>query len=232
MFLTILALATTANAFETIETSEFETLRWDEFPVEYLMDFENLPAEVNDAVYYDATEASFEEWTAVAGSQVDFRAVGETVAGDSAHDGLNIVFWEPDWDWDPEILALTSTWSTTDGKVVGFDIRINSGTVDWTGMDLQNALTHEVGHALGLDHTQVDAATMYASTTTGERTKRDLHWDDEDGARFLYPDGTSGIDNPFALFSCTTAGPIPPQFFTFLIPAAAAMLRRRKESAS
>ena len=79
------------------------------------------------------------------------------------------------------------------------------------------------GHAVGLDHTPThSAATMFGSTRPGELIKRDLHWDDEDGARFLYPDGAH------PLFACSTGG--SPTGSTLALSLAFALaLGRRKE---
>ena len=53
--------------------------------------------------------------------------------------------------------------------------------------DLQNVLTHELGHLLGLgeDMTDVDA-TMYAFSQPGETGKRDLEVVDKDSIASLY----------------------------------------------
>jgi MYXO-CTERM domain-containing protein len=63
------------------------------------------------------------------------------------------------------VVALTSTWARADGHIVDADVRVNAvdnkfvnidtGFVPPNGdgvMDLQNALTHELGHLLGLGH--------------------------------------------------------------------------------
>ena len=52
--------------------------------------------------------------------------------------------------------------------------------------DLQNTLTHELGHALGLDHSSIPQATMAASSTQGETSKRALHQDDKEGHSYIY----------------------------------------------
>src|SRR5204862_6586571 len=79
--------------------------------------------------------------------------------------------------------------------------------------DLQNTLTHEFGHLLGLDHNcygsadrsrgidqnghavpdcnrappAVQEATMYASVMRGDVARRDLSADDIDGVCAIYP---------------------------------------------
>jgi Matrixin len=53
--------------------------------------------------------------------------------------------------------------------------------------DLRNTITHEAGHFLGLDHTGVGDATMFAVANTGEINKRDLAQDDLNGVCAIYP---------------------------------------------
>ncbi|GMN20106.1 hypothetical protein TIFTF001_045282 [Ficus carica] len=52
-------------------------------------------------------------------------------------------------------------------------------------MDLESVAVHEIGHLLGLDHSNVPAASMYPTFIYGER-KRGLNADDIQGIRALY----------------------------------------------
>jgi hypothetical protein len=67
-------------------------------------------------------------------------------------------------NYDPAALAITSVFvNTRDGKIRDGDIEVNAKYFVWTDLDiepvahgkqdLQNALTHEMGHLIGLDHT-------------------------------------------------------------------------------
>ena len=125
---------------------------------------------------------------------------------------------------DPFSLAVTWPYVTDDGWMYETDIEINGEAYDW-GLtpgagtkDLQSALTHELGHALGLDHNcyesgfglprplddqgnpvpncdpatgAVAASTMYPQTDYGTIRGRTLSDDDTAGVCAIYPAGTS-----------------------------------------
>jgi hypothetical protein len=53
--------------------------------------------------------------------------------------------------------------------------------------DLESIVTHEAGHFLGLAHSQVPAATMYAAYSPHSINIRSLDADDEDAVCSLFP---------------------------------------------
>jgi hypothetical protein len=57
--------------------------------------------------------------------------------------------------------------------------------------DLESALTHEAGHALGLAHSDDPNATMFSTTLPGETSLRTLEADDEAGICAVYPASSS-----------------------------------------
>ncbi len=94
------------------------------------------------------------------------------------------------YNWGSAQLGLTSYEydGTTIRKV---KIRLNTHytwAIDGraSAYDVQNALTHEFGHALPLGHSSYSAATMYAYASLGETIKRSLHSDDIAGIRAIY----------------------------------------------
>jgi hypothetical protein len=58
-----------------------------------------------------------------------------------------------------------------------------------TAADVQNTVTHEVGHLLGFDHSPDPESTMFADAPLGETKKRDLTADDAQGLCDVYPLG-------------------------------------------
>ncbi len=65
----------------------------------------------------------------------------------------------------------------------GFNHRFRS---DGREVDLESVTTHEVGHLLGLDHSNLNRATMFYAYTGGT-SARILHDDDVQGVCALYP---------------------------------------------
>ena len=140
-----------------------------------------------------AIEGAAGQWNGVEDSRVslEFLGPGTATAADYT-DGQNAIFFEPDWELDASLLAVTYVWSLEDGTITAFDMAINTADHDWStsgavdANDLHNTITHEFGHALGLAHSDLTDASMYESTYEGETLKRDIDTDDEHGMRYLY----------------------------------------------
>jgi hypothetical protein len=113
--------------------------------------------------------------------------------------------WVEERMHDPAAYAVTLVWhDTRSGEIWDADIEINEElreTSEYaicpaTGcpvgqVDLQNVLTHELGHYFGLAHTPTDSlATMWAMAEPRETIKRDLAADDIAGLCAIYPPGS------------------------------------------
>ncbi|MGC4117830.1 MAG: matrixin family metalloprotease [Myxococcales bacterium] len=113
------------------------------------------------------------------------------------------------WDHEPETIAITTTSFDNDtGEILDADIELNGagfvfttvdspqcsgparpGANDCVSTDIQNTVTHEAGHFLGLDHAPDRSSTMFASEAEGETLKRTLSDDDVQGVCAIYPTG-------------------------------------------
>lgn len=60
------------------------------------------------------------------------------------------------------------------------------GTISNSQMDIQAINTHEYGHALGLDHSNVNGATMWPSASYGSVSPRSINNDDQAGVQAIY----------------------------------------------
>ena len=104
--------------------------------------------------------------------------------------------WPPEYTTDGAIAITTTQFSPTTGEIYDSDVELNSEanifTTDLAPVrtDLPSVVQHESGHFLGLAHTLVEAATMFATLGTGDVSKRTLDQDDIDAICQAYPPGT------------------------------------------
>jgi Matrixin len=125
---------------------------------------------------------------------------------------------------DSNALAITLLWhDVRTGEILDVDMELNTGAGRFADcakrscgtdvMDLQNTITHEAGHLLGLGHSsQPDCGdcTMLADAPDGELAKRSLEQDDLDGycslelPRFECEDGSCVCPAPAVFPSSRT----------------------------
>jgi hypothetical protein len=157
----------------------------------------------------DAFRASYQSWAETSCSNsrgqpfvvTAENGVTDTSTSEFVYDEPNesvVVLRERDeWlsleDHDRQALALTLLWHDKNtGEILDVDMELNGGAGDFTDceteaclgtmIDLQNTVTHEAGHLLGLGHSDVRTSTMAAATAgKSETTKRTLDEDDKTG---------------------------------------------------
>lgn len=149
---------------------------------------------------------SFETWNEP--SCTDFKLVAGELTSTSAAEferdagwtgNENIVVWRDDqWvDKSASAYAVTSVSHSSTGIIGDADVEVNtkhhdfahfqqSQVDDATEIDIENTLTHEVGHFLGLAHSADPEATMFGDALAGEIKKRTLRRDDIDGLCTIY----------------------------------------------
>jgi hypothetical protein len=151
------------------------------------------------------TEAAFASWLDVecdGGRSPALRVVdaGPAECGVSEYnkDKRNayvVMFRDDDWPYlgAEDTLGLTTLrFDPESGELYDADIEINGTENIMVGDsevedDLASILTHEVGHFLGLSHTQSPEATMLAGYETASTALRTLEQDDIDGVCSIYP---------------------------------------------
>lgn len=192
-----------ASPFTCLPDEEPRPVFWPDACVLFYLN-ENGSADVpdRDAVIAEIV-ASFDAWNALDCNYLTMQYAGLStelpgLTPDGFANGNVIYFVESNWRHSSGIHALTSvSYDPTTAYIADVDMEINGagrawgiipdGVEDASYTDLRNVITHEAGHFLGLEHTPIVEATMYAASPNGDVSRRSLEPDDIDGACSVYP---------------------------------------------
>jgi MYXO-CTERM domain-containing protein len=182
-----------------------EQSNWDPntLPIHYYVNQSSIPSSLGSAGV-GAVDAGFTTWAGP--SCTSWRAAdsGNTSSHANTGDGVNVIEWVSG-SWPAElgdvntVIGITTPVWTVGGYFNDADIRFNNVGFHWVNgpgsggsVDAQSIATHEEGHFLGLDHTPINGAVMYASYSGGE--VRNLSNDDQSGVCAIYPSGVAPMD--------------------------------------
>jgi Matrixin len=196
LLLTSLAFAFQADAFTLNSSSNNHFAGWADPHVQVLINSSNCPAGKDIA---GLVSDSVSVWNNLPSSNLKIDVVGTTTSTSS---GYPIpVYCETNFQTvtgaDQNYVPAAAAVSTSGDHLVSGVIYLNvsAGSANISSFDpttTQIVLAHEVGHAIGLGHSQDSNALMYYSI--GSKTNLALAQDDVDGATFLYPRNELGPD--------------------------------------
>ncbi|MDP6932475.1 MAG: matrixin family metalloprotease [Myxococcota bacterium] len=190
-----LLLTQTVHAYDTIGATWPEESR----PIAYTVQSE-LGGSLDDEAVLSAIQEGFTTWEQVECADIAFDYQGRSEATWGEIDGQNTVFII-DSGWPEEASMLSTPMVVTDGTdIVEVDIALNAQYFAWdledadgiVWFDVQSAITHEVGHLLGLWHSSEVGATLNPSMA-GHPEANSLEDDDVEGLCSIYT-GQSGGD--------------------------------------
>lgn len=215
----LVLLPENASAFNRTTTSQGTPIIWQakDMPVPYYINDRGTP-DVEDEEEFEAVLRGMERWTGRCDVcfWLDYKGLEDD--GPVFDDGKNTIGWlERRWPYAQEAIAITTNLIEDNGDIYETDMELNGRDFTWAiisdqecdrhngVVDVENIVTHEAGHFLGLGHTPIIEATMFAQAVDGDCTKRTLHQDDKDGLRDIYgcedacgnddDDDTSGSDD-------------------------------------
>lgn len=176
--------------------------------VPFFLNVDSFPFDASTVVRI--VQNSFNVWNEVSSSYLNMSYQGTTSVPASDSDRRNVVVYDATGrsisaPAGSGIIAITRVNWNDSGDIIDADIIFNGRDFDFSisdtntpgrQVDLQDVLTHEVGHFLGLDHTPLvgdplERPTMNPfNTSEAPREGRSLEDDDRAGVTALYPTGT------------------------------------------
>ena len=160
-----------------------------------LVNRDGMPIITSDSSPAAAIQAAMDNWTNVPSSEVRFAPLEVTAAANPSSNRTNLVTFA-DTDRTRSILGMavgiTLLFWDGDGALTDTDILFNprhsySTTLRPDTFDIQATMTHELGHALGLDHSGVAGASMFAVAARQSNTLAILSADDIAFVTTIYP---------------------------------------------
>lgn len=103
----------------------------------------------------------------------------------------------------------------------------NANIANYSAVKMKIILAHEIGHVMGLGHSEEPAALMYYDASS--KVHLTLNQDDIDGITYLYPRSEVGGDVPLGCGSVAPPpGTIPPTWFLMLPLLLCLLLNRER----
>lgn len=194
--------ASLAHGWVQGRTASGVPIAWPRMPIPFHVG-KGGSASVTDGSDLQALQDAIGVWSNVACARISFRYEGEVtsprVEATPHGPNQNHLFWirSPErWPYPNDVLAATKlTWNPTTGLILDADIAFNDHAFRWSTTtppqpdhhDVMNTAVHELGHLLGLEHSPLPDATMFADAPPEETKKRDLGQDDREGICAIYP---------------------------------------------
>ncbi len=155
------------------------------FPIAYKTDQRLIAALPGGAA---VLERAFGVWTSAPNSNVSFRSAGVEPGLRAGKDNQSVITLTDELFNDQKAIAIaiTTTWDQG-GIITEADIQIDASLVNGS-YNIPQAIAHEIGHLLGLDHSGVLSAAMYPYVTRGTDAPA-LDSDDRIAIANIYPKG-------------------------------------------
>ncbi|MCK5829473.1 MAG: matrixin family metalloprotease [Methylococcales bacterium] len=143
----------------------------------------------------NAFKNAMQSWSKVSGVIFSYKGITNNNIKAGNDEIITVGFW-PENTYNKDFGNFSGTgasmWRTEEKKIFDGYIVLNAGdngdpSVPNTLNDLEGLITHEVGHLLGIGHSDVEESIMYTKPYHSYDFQRTLRQDDINIARLLYP---------------------------------------------
>jgi hypothetical protein len=159
----------------------------DAFPIRYQID-RRVASTLTPAI----VEHAFSLWSAIPDTTIRFASDGVVDNAGVAFDGKNSISLVDELMRDHRAIAVTTNWHDRQGRLTEADIQIDAALAAKSSYNIPQALTHEIGHFLGLDHSAVLSAAMFPYVPRGTDAPR-LDSDERVAIAAMYPQNTDEV---------------------------------------
>lgn len=157
----------------------------------------NQPADLSTDTVVDAIKLAASRWSGMC--NISFVYLGTTTSrpyggnDGTVVDARNVIGWDALTNDLSDAAAVTYSWTRKD-TMMDADIAINTNMErPWTAQRLDGVLTHELGHAIGISHSNIVESVMSADPYNSFDYMRVLRGDDAKACATLYGEAPNVI---------------------------------------
>lgn len=158
---------------------------------------QNQPTNLSTTEVVAAIQRAATRWSGMCRVTFNYLGLTSTLPNldgpASTVDQVNVFGWGLLEGDNAPYSAVTKSW-WIGSSYIDADIVMNTAQF-WTLAELEGIMTHEIGHALGLSHSDVPASVMYASPYHSTSYMITLRGDDANGCAVLYGTATTAESN-------------------------------------